>query len=68
MKEIINSVGTITTILVLALAAFAFKGHVVFNILAGAAIIYVTYFHDEYLKYLWDEEQEKKKDDKPQKE
>lgn len=57
MKEIVNSIGTLVTIVALVMALII--GGVAMKILAGIGIVYVMNFHDEILKMLWKEEKEK---------
>jgi hypothetical protein len=52
MKDIINSVGTIITIVALVMAMFL--GNLLLSILAVIGVVYVIYFHDENLKYMWE--------------
>lgn len=51
MKEIINSVGTMVTIVALVLAIVI--GSTLLRVLAGIGIVYTMLFHDEYLKNIW---------------
>ena len=48
MKEIINAVGTIVTLVALVMAMF--MGSTFLSVLAGVGVVYVMYFHDENLK------------------
>lgn len=48
MKEVINTIGTIATIVALVMAAII--GAPLLKALAGIGIVYVMFFHDEYVK------------------
>lgn len=48
MKEVINAVGTIVTLVALVMAMF--MGSTFLSVLAGVGVVYVMYFHDENLK------------------
>ncbi len=54
MKEIINAVGTLITIVALVMALIV--GSSFLKVLAGIGIVYVMYFHDENLKTIWEKE------------
>lgn len=51
MKEIVNTVGTIVTVVALVMAVVI--GSTLLSVLAGIGIVYTMYFHDEYLKTIW---------------
>jgi hypothetical protein len=57
MKEIVNSIGTLVTLVALIMALII--GGTAMKILAGIGIVYAMNFHDEILKMLWKEEKEK---------
>ncbi len=65
MKEVINSIGAIVTVIALVLAAVI--GSTLLKVLAGIGIVYTMFFHDEYLKGIWKakwmEEQKKEVDE-----
>lgn len=48
MKEVINAIGTIVTLVALVMAMF--MGSTFLSVLAGLGVVYVMYFHDENLK------------------
>lgn len=48
MKEVVNTVGTIVTIVALVMAALI--GATLLKVFAGIGIVYVMFFHDEYVK------------------
>lgn len=52
MKEIINAIGTLATIVALVMAMFL--GNALLSILAAIGVVYVLYFHDENLKTMWE--------------
>lgn len=54
MKEVINAVGTLVTIVALVMALIV--GSSFLKVLAGIGIVYVMYFHDENLKTIWEKE------------
>lgn len=56
-KEIINTIGTIATIVALVMAVVI--GSIALKVLAGIGIVYTMYFHDEYLKAIWGAGQKK---------
>ena len=58
MKEIINTIGTLVTIVALVMAIVL--GGTIVKVLSGLGIIYVMYFHDEYLKSVWQNEAHEK--------
>ena len=58
MKEIINTIGTLVTIVALVMAIVL--GGTIVKVLSGLGIIYVMYFHDEYLKSVWQNESHEK--------
>ena len=49
MKEIINTIGTIVTVVALVIAIVMIPSAFV-KVLAGIGVVYVMYFHDEYVK------------------
>lgn len=51
MKEVVNTVGTIITVVALVLAIVI--GGTLLSILAGIGVVYTMFFHDEYLKHIW---------------
>lgn len=56
MKEIINSIGTIATLVALVMAMFL--GNTLLAILAGIGVVYIMFFHDEALKTMWRKQME----------
>ena len=54
MKEIVNAIGTLVTIVALVMALII--GSSFLKVLAGIGIVYVMYFHDENLKTIWEKE------------
>ena len=56
MKEIINSIGTIATLVALVMAMFL--GNTLLSILAGIGVVYILFFHDEALKTMWRKQME----------
>ena len=56
MKDIINSVGTLITIVALVMAMFL--GNLLLSIFAAIGVVYILYFHDEVLKTMWRKQME----------
>ena len=54
MKETINAIGTLITIIALVMALVI--GGTLLRIFSGIALVYVMYFHDEVLKVIWEKE------------
>ena len=49
MSEILNTIGTLVTVVALTMAMIVLP-HLFVKILAGAGLVYVMYYHDEYMK------------------
>lgn len=51
MKEVINAIGTLVTLVGLVMAMFL--GSTFLTVMAALGVVYVMYFHDENLKAIW---------------
>lgn len=56
MKEIVNAIGTLVTLIALVMAMF--MGSTFLSVLSGVGVVYIMYFHDENLKSIWRKEME----------